>query len=160
MKVLVNKSKELEGDVVLFKEVLFKSTHTGAHCHPLFRQSSEIAKHDGGMTFVAVAILDNDWTKLCEGELDGHASRELFKKIEKDIMCTAIEWEHQLGQTVKEKSKATIHSLGGRLKGLKSYQATINNTFDMNEYFQHKLGAATLKQGSLLSLFNLQAGTR
>lgn len=75
-----------------------------------------MSKYNAGMTFVALAVSDDDWKKLCAGELDDLASRQLFKKIEKETMVRACEIERQLTDRAKEKSKPTVHSLGTRLK--------------------------------------------
>ena len=88
--VLSKKSEELEGEEVLSKEVLFTRTHTQSHTHPVFKAASEMANYDRGMSFVAMAISDEDWKKLCAGELDDKASRELFNKIQKETMLTAF----------------------------------------------------------------------
>lgn len=139
-KIIVNKSKELESDEVLSKEVLFDRIHTDTHMHPAFKNSSELAKYDAGMTFVAVAISDDDWKKLCAGELNDEENRNLFMKIQKDTMLTAIEWENRLGKSTKLKSKASIHSLGGRFKALITAQKETNPTFDMDTYVRKNSG--------------------
>ena len=56
-------------------------------------------------------------------------------------MWKAIELEKQLGTKVKEGSKSTVHSLGGRLNGIKNYQKKTNKTFDMDKYVHDKFGA-------------------
>ena len=152
-KVLTKKSEELNKEEVLSKEVLFKRPHTGAHMHPSFKQSSEMAKYDAGMTIVALAISEHDWKELCAGKLGSKDARHLFAKIEKETMRKAIELENQLGTKVKEGSKSTVHSLGGRLNAMKNYQKKTNKTFDMDKYVHDKLGAKGPKQGTVLSHF-------
>jgi len=54
-----------------------------------------------------------------EGKLGSKQARHPFAKIEKETMLEAIEMEKQLSTKVKESSKSTIHSLGGRLNRIK-----------------------------------------
>ena len=68
-KVLVNKSKELKGDEVLSKEVLFTRIHTSVHGNPTFKNASEMSKYDNGMSFKALAVCHDNWMKLCAGNL-------------------------------------------------------------------------------------------
>jgi len=146
-KVLVNKSKELKGDEVLSKEVLFTRIHTSVHGHPTFKNASEMSKYDAGMSFVALAISDDDWKKLCAGELEEQQSRHLFTKIQKDAMTTACEIENQLGDKAKPGSKPTVHSLGARLKDVEKMKQKSEKTFDINDYVRRRLGAKGPKQG-------------
>ncbi len=159
--VLVKKSKELEGEEVLSKEVLFSRIHTQLHAHPIFKAASAMANYDRGMSFVAMAISDEDWKKLCAGELDDKARRELFNKIEKETMLTACETERTMlvSGKAKEKSQPTIHSLGTRLKDCETDRKKINKTFDMHE---HVLKKATGKQTqrSVLDLFNQSSSNK
>ena len=97
--------------------------HTEAHAHPAFRKKSELAKYDAGVKFVAVAITDEDWEKMCVDDLEDHECRQLCYKIQvlsviqEATMQTAFELEEQLGEKGgKSKCKSTIHSLGGRMK--------------------------------------------
>jgi len=152
-EVLAKKSKELKGEKALSKEILVKRPHTSAHMHTAFKQSSELAKYDAGMTSVALAISDNDWKELCVGKLESKKARHLFAKIEKETMLKAIEMEKQLGTKVKEDSKSTVHSLGGRLNLINNYQNKTSKTFDMDKYVHDKLGAKGPKQGTVLSHF-------
>jgi len=117
---------------VLSKEVLFKRPHTSANMHIAFKQSSEMAKYDAGTTIVALAI--SDWKELCAGKLGRREARHVFAKIEKETMLRAIEMEKKLGTEVKEGSKSTVHSLGGRLNEIKNDQKKTNKTFDMDIY--------------------------
>lgn len=151
-EVLAKKSKELKGEEVLSKEVLFKRPHTNLHMHTAFKQSSEMAKYDAGMTFVALAVSDDDWKKLC-GELESKEARNLFAKIEKETMLKAIEIERQIGEKVKEGSSSTVHSLGGRLNGIKKYQKETNLRFNMDNFVNDRLGGKASKQGTLLRHF-------
>uniref|UniRef100_A0A7S0TGB4 Uncharacterized protein n=1 Tax=Skeletonema marinoi TaxID=267567 RepID=A0A7S0TGB4_9STRA len=151
-EVLAKKSKELKGEEVLSKEVLFKRSHTSLHMHTAFKQSSEMAKYDAGMTIVALAVSDDDWKKLC-GELESKEARNLFAKIEKETMLKAIEIERHIGEKVKEGSSSTVHSLGARLNGIKKYQKETNRRFNMDTYVHDKLGEKASKQGTLLRHF-------
>ena len=71
-------------------------------------------KYDAGMSFVALAISDDDWEKLCAGDLDDEKSRNLVTRVQKDTMTTACEMEKQFKKNgkAKERSQPTIHSLG------------------------------------------------
>ena len=93
-----------------------------------------MAKYDAGMTIVALAISDNDWKELCAGKLGSKEARHLFAKIEKETMLKAIEMEKKLGTEVKEGSKFTVRSLGGRLNEIKNEKKKTNKTFDMDIY--------------------------
>jgi len=148
-KVLVKKSQELEGrEEVLSKEVLFTRSHTGVHGHPTFKQNSDLAKYDAGMIFVALALSDSDddWKKLCAGELDDQAKRQLFAKIEKETMLKACEIEMQLVGKAKEGSKATVHSLGSRFKDMVKKKKKTDKEFDIDDYVRRKLGESDGKK--------------
>ena len=118
------------------------------HGHPNFKANSEMAKYDAGMTFVALALSDSDeeWKKLCAGELDDQARRQLFTKIQKDTMLKACEIELQLGEKEKPKSQPTVHSLGSRLKALTTAKRNTDKQFDINDYVRRKLGERSGKK--------------
>ena len=147
-KVLVKMSKELEGERVLSKDVLFTRSRTCVHGHPAFKENSELAKYDAGMIFVALALsdCDDDWKKLCAGELDDLARRHLFAKIEKDTMFKACEIEMQLVEKAKQGSKATVHSLGSRFKDMTKKKKNSDRQFDINDYVRRKLGESDGKK--------------
>ena len=135
--VLLKKSRKLEGEEVLSKEVLFKRTYTRLHAHPTFKAAGQLAEYDRGMSVVAMAISDEDWKELCAGELDDKASKELFTKIEKQTMLKAGEIEIQLIGKAK-KGKASIRSLGSRLNKCKVGKQKSDKTFNMDEYVLQK----------------------
>ena len=137
--VLLSKSKELEGEEVLSKEVLFKRIHTQSHAHPTFKAAGQMSRYDLGMSFVAMAISDEDWKKLCAGELDDKASRELFTKIEKETMLKACEIEGEMIGKAKVRSRASIRSLGNRLRKCRVCKQKSDKTFDMDEYVLQKV---------------------
>ena len=64
--VLSKKSEELEGEELILK----------LHAHPVFKAASEMTNYDRNMLFVAMAISDEDWKKLCAGELDDRRQGE------------------------------------------------------------------------------------
>jgi hypothetical protein len=139
--VLLKKSKELEGGEVLSKEVLFKRIHTQSHAHPTFKAAGHMAAYDKGMSVVAMAISTEDWKKLCAGEINDKASKELFTKIEKETMSKVCEIERQLSGKAK-KGKASIRSLGLRLNQCKVEKKKSDKTFDMDKYvLQRVLGS-------------------
>jgi hypothetical protein len=76
----------------------------------------DLAKYDAGMIFVALALSDSDsdddWKKLCAGELDHQAKRQLFAKIEKETMLKACEIEMQLVGKAKEVVRLLSTALG------------------------------------------------
>jgi hypothetical protein len=110
------------------------------HGHPTFKNASELSKYDKGMSFVALAVSDDDWRTLCAGELDDQASRQLFAKIEKDTMLRAREIERQLGDKEKPNSKPTVHSLGTRLIAVAAAKKKTDKTFDIMIMFVAKWG--------------------
>lgn len=154
-RVLSKKREELNGAEVPSKEVLFTRIHTDVHGNPTFKAGSEMSKYDAGMSFVAMAISDNDWKKLCTGELDDQTSRQLFNTIQKDTMLTACELERQFLKSgkAKENSQPTIHSLGTRLKACAKDKKETDKTFDMNDYVLRKATGKQGKQGNVLSYF-------
>ena len=91
------------------------------------------------MSFVAMAISDEDWKKLCTGELDDKASRELFTKIEKETMLKACEIEGEITGKAKTRSRASIRSLGRRLYKCRVCKQKSDETFDMDEYVLQKV---------------------
>ena len=136
--VLLKKSKELDGEEVLSKEVLFRRAHTQLHANPTFKAAGQMAAYEKGMSFVAMAISDEDWKKLCAGELDDKTSTELFTKIEKETLLKACEIEGEMIGKAKARSGASIRSLGCRLDKCRVYKQKSDKTFDMDEYVLQK----------------------
>ena len=136
--VLLKKRKKLKGEEVPSKEVLFKRNHTQSHAHPTFKAAGQMALYDRGMSAIAMAILDEDWKKLCAGEIDDKASKELFTKIEKETMLKAREIETQLLGKAKN-GKASIKSLAYRLNMCKVEKQRSDKTFDMDKYVLQKV---------------------
>ena len=136
--VLLKKSKKLKGEEVLSKEVLFKRTHTQSHAHPAFKAAGEMARYDRGMSAIAMAILDEDWKKLCAREIDDKASKELFAKIEKETLSKVREIERQLLGKAKN-GRASINLLARRLNTCKVEKQKSDKTFDMDKYVLQKV---------------------
>jgi hypothetical protein len=132
--------EDLEGEETLSKEVLFMRQYTDLYGHPAFKKGGEMAKYDKGMSFVAIAITDDDWGELCAGKLDDEKSRNLFSRVQKDTMTTACEMEKQFLEDgkAKEKSKPTIHSLGTRLSACEKDRKKSVKSFVMSEYVMEK----------------------
>ena len=143
-----------EKEEVLSKEVLFTRTYTSVYGNPSFQAIKDMARYDAGMSFVALAISDDDWEKLCAGDLDDQKSRNLFTRVQKDTMTTACEMEKQFKNDgkAKEGSKPTIHSLGGRLKACEKDRKKSIKTFDMKDYVLEKVTGKT-KKNTLFSHF-------
>ena len=110
----------------------------------------DLAKYDAGMIFVALALSDSDsdddWKKLCAGELNDQAKRQLFAKIEKETMLKACEIEMQPVGKAKEGSKATVHSLGSRFKNMVKKKKKSDKEFDIDDYVRRKLGESDGKK--------------
>jgi len=119
-----------------------------------------MSKYNAGMTFVALAVSDDDWKKLCAGELDDLASRQLFKKIEKETMVRACEIERQLTDRAKENSKPTVHSLGTRLKSAAKKKKEEDQKIDIDDYVARQVGAKGGPKQSTLSKFATKRNTK
>ena len=113
-----------------------------------------MAKYDGGMALVALAISDDNWKDLCKGELEDQESRNLFGLVQRDTMSKAAELEGQAGMKAKSKAKPTICSLGIRFRALEKKWKDDDKSFEINSFMTRKLGGDWKSQHKICSMFS------